>query len=532
MENSNDLKSGRKWRHPDLLVLVGVGLGLAYERLIYARPLGLSYPLWIGLCLGVLFIMARRERIAISPWGWGLSVPVFALAAMVGLRSEPLTVFLVVILSLWWLGVLLRALRPGRVLQWGWLDFAAALVLVPLEAWLRPWGPLGQAQQRVTVGSDARQRLLAVLRGVLLAFPLIVLFLILFSSADPVFGNRVEQALEWLNLERFFELLGRTTIGLLVAVFSLGAMVLAFRRSTDAGPVLAESKLNLPSLGLTEAVVILGSVNLLFASFVAVQLTYFFGGEAAIGVEGYTYAEYARRGFGELVAVSIVTLGLMTSLAVWVKNQRGGAWRAYQALGGLLVGLTGVILVSALQRLLLYEQAFGFTRLRTYSHVAIIWMALVFAVFLVLLLLSRLSYFAPILAAATILYAVGVAALNVDAFIVEQNFTRREQIGELDVDYLRTLSYDAVPALVSRVDQLTGTPRAHVVADLLRRREALERRWQESGWPAWKWSYSRARSALRGMQTEFAGYEIERESGSMEVNLPSGETVRCWRVGF
>ena len=532
MEDAKKANEERTWRHPELLVMVGLGLGVAYERLIYARPLGVSYPLWIGLCLGALFFMARQDEMKVTKWGWALSVPVFVLAALVGVRSEPLTAFLGVILSLWWLGVLVRALRPGRVLQWGWLDFADALVLVPLEAWLRPWGPLGQAQARVTVGSDARQRLFAVMRGALLAFPLLVLFLVLFSSADPIFGSRVEQALKWLNLERFFELLGRTTMILLAAIFSLGAMILAYRRSTNAGPILTESGISLPSLGLTEAVVVLGSVNLLFASFVVVQLTYFFGGEAAIGVEGYTYAEYARRGFGELVVISMMTLGLVTSLAVWVRNQRGGAWRAYQALGGVLVGLTGVILVSALQRLLLYEQAFGFTRLRTYSHAAIIWMGFLFAVFLVLLLLSRLSYFAPVLAAATILYAVGIAAVNIDAFIVEQNFARRDQIGELDVDYLRTLSYDAVPALVSRVDQLEDNPKSHIVADLLCRREALEQHWQESGWPARKWSHIRARSALRSMETEFDGYEINRESGSMEVLLPSGDSVACWRVGF
>ena len=100
------------------------------------------------------------------------------------------------------------------------------------------------------------------------------------------------------------------------------------------------------------------------------------------------------------------------------------------------------------------------------------------------------------------------------------------------MNYLRTLSYDAVPALVSRVDPLKGVQRSQIVADLLCHREALERRWQESGWPAWKWSHIRARSALRIMETEFEAYEIDRVSGTMEVILPSGESVGCWRVGF
>ena len=62
----------------------------------------------------------------------------------------------------------------------------------------------------------------------------------------------------------------------------------------------AKSRSSPQFLGFTEAAVVLGAVVVLFALFVVIQFQYFFGGQTNIGVQGYTYSEYARRGFGEL----------------------------------------------------------------------------------------------------------------------------------------------------------------------------------------------------------------------------------------
>lgn len=528
---TSDTPDGRQtWRRPEWMALTALILGAAYERLIYGRSLGISYPLWLLLCLLSLIWLVRSERVRTAWSAWLLTVPILAVGALVALRAEPLTVFLGVVLSLWLAGMLLRALRAGGMLQWGWLDFAAAMLWVPLEAWLRPWGVLNKTQEKLTVGNRTRQRLAAVVRGLLLAFPLLVVLLVLLSSADAIFGERVEQALRWLNLERFFDMLGRITLALLMAVFFLGAVVAALRRGRDQTPLLQASGLKLPSLGLTEALVILTSVDVLFSLFVAVQFRYFFGGEAAVGAAGFTYAEYARRGFGELVAVSIITLGLVSLLAVWVRSNRDKAWSWFQLAASLLVVMTGVILVSALQRLLLYEQAFGFTRLRTYSHAAIVWMGIGFVVFLGLLLTGRLRYFAPALVAGAVGFALSLGVLNVDGFIVQQNFAHREQIGELDVDYLITLSNDAVPGLASRVDQVEGEPRQKLLADLLCRREEIEGRRQGSGWPAARWTEVAAARALQSLEPQFEPYELMQENSLTTVVRPDGEAQLCWRI--
>lgn len=511
---------------PVALAVAALGLGLAFERLLYARPLGLSYPIWILLCITVLFALASREGVRTARGSRFLVIPLLAVAGLVFLRSEPLTVFLGTTVSLLLVGILVRSLPAGGVLRWGWLDFAASLIWVPLEACLRPWGPLRRVQRRVTRGQDSKETMLASLRGVLLAVPVLVVFTVLLSSADIVFGQRVAQVLDWLDLERFFDILGRATAVGLVAIFCLGILVSAYRRRSEAGPILEEDFL--PKIGLTEPIVILAGVDLLFALFVSVQFRYFFGGRSAIGIEGFTYAEYARQGFGELVAVSFLTLGLVTLLAAWVRSRRGRAWRSFQGLATVLVGLTGVILVSALERLVLYEQAYGFTRLRTYAHIAIGWMALGFVVFLILFWMGRWQRVAPVFVGGVVLFTLSLGAVNVDGFIVRQNLNDRHRTGEVDVEYLLSLSNDAVPQLAVHLGQFQGEARRRVATDLLCRREALQTRLERDGWPAMRWSDLRARSALDRLDPVLKRYEVKREGESLTVIPPAGEAMACW----
>ena len=120
----------------------------------------------------------------------------------------------------------------------------------------------------------------------------------------------------------------------------------------------------------------LGSVVILFAAFVAIQFQYFFGGQANIHIEGYTYAEYARKGFGELVAVAFFSLLLLLGLGAITRRDTESQRKTFSSLGVGLVGLVLVMLISAFQRLALYESAYGFSRLRAYTHVFMIWLAL------------------------------------------------------------------------------------------------------------------------------------------------------------
>ena len=90
-------------------------------------------------------------------------------------------------------------------------------------------------------------------------------------------------------------------------------------------------------------------------------------------------------GFFELVTVAVMTLALVLFIH-WLTTRNGRKQtRLFNALSSLMSALVMVMLISAFQRLLLYEQAFGYTWLRLWIHTFMIWLGFVFVWFLITL---------------------------------------------------------------------------------------------------------------------------------------------------
>jgi hypothetical protein len=525
-------------RHAVLLTLLGLGLGLVVEVLFYGHLPGISFFLWAGLCLAAAIVAGRRLGVSISGSSWLLVPGILVFAGVVFLRQEPLTVFLSVALTFFLLALFVRVFRFGRLGRFGWIDMIVAFFWVPIESWIRPWPLVGEAWKRSVNERGSRHVVFSVLRGLLLALPILVVFIALLSAADLIFGDYVRQALAWVDLARLMDWTGRVILILISGLFLLGALAVALRDPGERKLIGEDPPLVRPFLGFTETTLVLGLVGLLFLLFVIVQFAYLFGGEANIHAAGYTYAEYARRGFGELVAVAVLSLGMIYVLAFVSRLESRGRRRAFFGLCAGIVLLVGVMLASAYQRLVLYENAYGFSRLRTYTHAAIAWLAVSFVVFLVFLGLRRLRALAPAALAIAVGFTATLAMLDVDGFIVRQNGVRYERSGDLDVSYLATLSNDAIPGLVALATRADSAARGELLPMLSCRQELLVRQQAASSWPSASLSRARALASLRAMEPVLAAYPVSLdlsggESGgppSYVVNTPDGEQP-CPRPG-
>ncbi len=240
------------FRRPLRLAAAGLVLGTAFEYLFYGRPLGVSFAIWTWLCLAALIGLGWQEGVKPSAPSLGLGAAVAVLSVLPAFRSEPLTVFLDVILTLCGLALLVRTYRSKDLMAFGFADFGLGLVIPPLEAWFRPWRVLSETQARLLRQRQSQSTLAGVGRGLLLAFPILIVFLVLLSSADLVFGDYVKRALDWLDLARFFEYMGRLTVLILSGLFTLGALVAALRRAESRRLVGLDQPLLSPFIGFTE----------------------------------------------------------------------------------------------------------------------------------------------------------------------------------------------------------------------------------------------------------------------------------------
>jgi hypothetical protein len=244
-----------------------------------------------------------------------------------------------------------------------------------------------------------------------------------------------------------------------------------------------------PRLGSTEIAIVLGALDLLFLAFVLVQVRYLFGGTALVESQAHlTYAHYARHGFFELVAVSVLVLPVLLAANALARDRK----RLVRAFSGVLVALELVVALSALQRLRIYEQQYGLTELRIYTTGVVCWLVCVFLWASVTILRGRVRPFATGAVVAGFVATASLNVLNPDALIARTNLTRPQA----DLVYLQKLSDDAVPTLVA---QASSSPDPRVRSAL--QAQLSSRRVGSFDWLSWNASRERARHALSQFRT-------------------------------
>jgi hypothetical protein len=234
---------------------------------------------------------------------------------------------------------------------------------------------------------------------------------------------------------------------------------------------------------------VLGLLDLLFLAFVVVQFRYLFGGAELVQVSPtLTYAEYARRGFFELVAVAALLLPIMLLLD-WLARLPGGRdATVYRVLAGLLVVLLFVVIASALQRMRLYTQEYGLTELRLYTTAFMLWITAGAIWYLATVLPGHRERFLFGALVAGLVVAGLLDAIDPDNLIVRTNATRADAPARFDGSYTLLLSADAAPALIEALPAIPEYQRAMVARRLLERWERADaedwRRWNYGRWRA------------------------------------------------
>ncbi len=488
--------SGMAGRAPARIRLRTVALPLALALGVLAdvlirtsgRP-GLSLALWalIGVAALAFLSHGRDEPIARESW-WLIGV---ALAFAIGLTLRDAEALAV--LSLLAAVALLTLAAARGATAWltragvGDVVFAFARVGSLCLAGPLGWGrgaPRTEGRQL----SGWQRRSLTLLRGVAMALPALLVLGALLMSADPVFERLVK---DWfrVDIERVMEHL----IFIAFMTWFTAGFLRAIMLRDDIPSAL---RLPRPALAPAEIAVALWVVNLLFLAFMAVQLRYLFGGADLVQVTpGLSYADYARRGFFEMVFATVLVVPVLLAADWAAAPDESRSLAIMRSSMAVLVALLLGVLASAAFRMRLYGEAYGLTEQRLYASVFMVWLSLVLLWLVLTVVRGRRERFVVgcVVAAAACMATLYV--MNPDAVIARVNLDRAAAGAEYDGHYLTALSADAVPVLISRMDQLPRAERCRV-AERLRQRWAGER---EGGWRTWNRSDARARRMVRGL---------------------------------
>lgn len=304
----------------------------------------------------------------------------------------------------------------------------------------------------------------AILVGLVIAIPLLAVMIPLLIRADAAFDG----LLQLLPDFDFFELV-------VTALFGLGLWCVLYTRGVALCHTPKESRHATPRKGISVLTVntVLCSVSLLYTVYLLSQLAYFSGGFSGILPEGYSLAEYARRGFFEMAWLCAIDLGII-GLGLGLVRKEGRAPLSTRLLCLFVCVVTLFFVVAASGKMFLYIGSYGLTRLRLLTQIVMLFMALVTVLVALWLFIPRLPYMKAILLAG-LLIGGGVLWADVDTQVAAYNVNAylSSQMENIDLTYLCSLSDGAIPHIYRLIAQSPEKPVSDMAKRMLKDRSAF-----------------------------------------------------------
>ncbi|MDR2956973.1 MAG: DUF4173 domain-containing protein [Coriobacteriales bacterium] len=416
--------------------------------------LGISLFFLLPLTSTLAYLLYRKIRLNLAAWALFALAVVGAIpfVAFGGTAIHLLAFIFECSLCLLWLVYSCRTLI-ARPLSW-LLAFD-----VVNQYFIVPFINLGMVFRRIYSRRQKHQAwisALVVVAALLVSLPLLSVVLILLSSSDARFEVLLTQISNMIDMDTLVNWCINLVLGLPLAIYLFSATIgNATRRYTDLLPkdTLLRGFSWIHAIPRFAVFLPLFLFILIYVAYFAVMSAYLFAGLGGELPAGFTYAEYARRGFFELFIVASINamiIGVIWSLA---KRQAGNHPKLMRALTAVLCLLTELLLVTAASKMYLYVRVYGFTLLRFYTS----WFMIALAVaFLLVLVWCLKPYNAarPIIAlfigaflALTLVFpAARIANFNTQRYL--------SQVSTLmDVSELESYGTASLPALQKLKDQ-------------------------------------------------------------------------------
>jgi hypothetical protein len=298
-----------------------------------------------------------------------------------------------------------------------------------------------------------------ILLGVLISVPCVFFLTMMLSSADMIFYNNFKVVNKWIE-EFFYNLqIFKVAFGTFAGLYLFGHLYNVYAKTDDSivgrinSSTISTKQVNGDVIILN---ILLTSILVIYTIFIAIQFRYLFSSGAL--PYGLNYAEYARRGFFELVFLSVLNIGLIMLITYLLKDKIYGEkikWALFTK--GMMIYLcvvTGILLVSSYYRMSLYDSAYGFTRLRILVYMFLAFEGLGLVATLIYIIKHNFNILV-VYAAVCLAFYMTLNVVKIDEIIAKRNVDMylSGESDTVDIDYLMSLSQDTIPEIIRLLDK-------------------------------------------------------------------------------
>lgn len=412
---------------------------LAFNLLAWDGPIGFGFVLFTLIFLAGFITLAQVTRSMRDHRAHMLLVPIALFTASIALYNNdfvavaPAFVCMLSVLYVIW-----STVKPESE-PFGFLNFK---IFRQLTVWFEKIGLVFTDvfklhKKRMNIGMQ-------ILGGLVIALPILTIFIILFREADPIFNELVKNI---LTIPFDLDFLDKYLPRIIHSGFVFGFLAMLFYVALGDEHALISRDYAVARFNNVVTLVVLSLVTGLFAVFTFVQFKYMFMTPDGLVASGISFAEAARSGFFQLTWVLIFASVLLGAIYRSYAHHAHSRAVKYLLLGFIV--LIALVALSALRRMNLYQDEFGFTISRLY----VAW--LIYGILIVLAYvfgaIIRGVLFRPIVRMVMVLFIAGlsvVSIVNIDRMVAKENidrFLNREK--SLDMSYLNGLSIDALPEI-------------------------------------------------------------------------------------
>lgn len=451
------------------LSIYGLLSAVSFIYLILTHNPGISVPVFTIIQFVSIFTLIYKREEAKNKKGLLMFIPIFILSLNYYLSGSYLwraPNFLCTILLYSTMVAILTDNFPVKELNFKFIFKILEHVIVPLRNFNIPFKWINKYKS-----DDAKKKLhSSILLGIFISLPFVVFLLIMLSSADLVFSVKVENTLEWFSKMLDIELIFKIIFGMIAGLYLFGLIYIVFaEKKSDSQNAFFTLDIRPKNADTIVINILLSSILLVYTLFIFIQFKYLFAGSVLPG--NLNYAEYARRGFFELIFLSFLNIGLILLTVFLYKEkiyvQRNKWSNLTKIFMMYLCAVTFVMLISSFYRMYLYDQEYGFTRLRVLVYGFLIFETIGLIITAAFIMRPEFNIMAVYMVIG-LCYYLCLNVVQIDYIISKHNVDMylAKETDSLDIDYLMSLSVDAAPQIARLVENNNADIMTRYKADL------------------------------------------------------------------
>ena len=475
--------------------LYALATGCLFTYLFYGAIPGISFPLFFCFCIALTFLLYRRKLKSLNPTQIIIISGILIFSFFFAFRSALELQIVNFCLTLYLFTLFISSCSKEKQMKEGGLyDYLPDINHCFIKS-----AQIGKQEvtalcQSQTEGKD--KKLKSILKGILYALPLLFVFSMLMANADLLF-ERFFNSFWQFSKQYLLEGIGRTALLIFTTILFTGIYLIIDRKNQSNLEPFKEARSK--KIGFIEGIVALTLTNLLFSIFTVIQIIFLVGGEQQISSLNISYSVYAREGFWQMIWIGITAFILSLVSGKIMMRETKKQHYIYKANVFLMSVMMLVIMVSAFYRLWLYEQSYGFTILRFYSHTFIVYLAILFIILSIKIIQEQNNnkFVFKIFVTSLLTFMLWNIS-NPHSFIATMNLKRhQESARKLDVSYLKRLSDDAIPVIVSGLREEGDQSTMYQLQILLKsRRNKIRRKIDKSKWLSYNIATLKARQTI------------------------------------